>query len=243
MGVEEEKREEGIKQIESLNALRTDLNKSRIEVLRKRGFSSWFRYFEDEVGNDLIPNFSEDEGKLVAEKFTTAGINLKELRPTEPKNTTEGPLMDAINADLAAVFGSDVNDKVTTFVNSTLAPLRGKEVKDTKFLTMATQNLLRDIASVARMFQLSDDEMLKLHPEVEPFLMRRAALENLKVSALSRTLKGMARSARLTQDEMHEEHIWFLRGVRDLPPYGLEAIGNFVDSLLPNQIETPQSKL
>ena len=62
----------------------------RSESLRDKGFGPWLREFEGEIHVGLMPTLNESEGKFVAERFTAAGKNLKDLSPAIPKNSIEG---------------------------------------------------------------------------------------------------------------------------------------------------------
>jgi hypothetical protein len=197
----------------------------RREALEKSGFDEWFSQFEAQLQAGLIPSLTFEEGRLCAERFG----NLKELQPSQPTRTTETPIMTAITADLKEVFGDLIEEEISSLVVEKLMPLRGIEItpetEPNKFLAIATKNILRDVVAVARAFQMTDQEIKDLHPEVK----REASLRNLNFSLLFRGLKGEARTEGLCAEEMHQEHIWMVRGLRDIPPGGLQAIGEFID--------------
>jgi len=217
---------------EALLAAQEAFKTERIEALKDSGFSEWFLQFETQLQEGLIPSLTSEEGYLCAERFS----NLEELQPSQPAKTTETPIMEAITADLKEVFGNSIDKEIATLVVAGLMPLRGintaLETEPNRFLVIATKNILRDIVAVARVFQMTDQELRNLYPEIEPEKMREASLGNLSLSLLYRGLKGQARAAGFCAKEMHEEHIWMLRGLRDIPPGGLGVIGKFIDNKL-----------
>lgn len=204
-------------------------NKRR-EALKKSGFDEWFSQFEAQLQAGLIPPLTFEEGRLCAKRFS----NLKELQPSQSTKTTETPIMTAITTDLKEVFGDSVEEEISSLVVEKLMPLRGIEItsetEPNKFLVIATKNVLRDIVAVARVFQMTDQEIKDLYPEVKPDSMREASLRNLSLSLLFRGLKGQARTEGLCAEEMHREHIWMGRGLRDIPSGGLQAIGKFINN-------------
>jgi hypothetical protein len=211
--------------------------KDRLRALEVEGFGGWGRVFEREFNSRLIPDLSLPEGEKMAEVFEGRGINLRELQPTQPEKTTEAPIMAAITADLEQVFGNDIEDRIASFVKEKLMYLRddegtGEPEKPNRFLVMAAENVLHDFVVVARVFQLSDADLRKLYPDEEPRRIREAALANLSLSLMARLEKGDNRQAGYCRKAMHREHIWNIRGLRDIPPGGVGAIGNFLDSLL-----------
>lgn len=203
----------------------------RIEALRASGFEGWFSQLESEFNKGLIPNLIPEEGRAIADKFA----NLSELVPSQPSKSTETPIMEAIAGDLKVVFGEKIEPEIDTLIAEQLMPLRGSgEISDepNKFLAIAVENILRDVVAVARAFQLTDSQLKELYPDENPEQMRAASLENLKISLLTRSLKGEARKKGLCKKAMHEEHIWMIRGVRDVPPSSLKVIGKFIDDQL-----------
>jgi len=189
----------------------------RLSTLEK-GFAGWAEQIEKDISKRRVPELSEKEGEEIALKFEKAGINLRELIPAVPEKTTEGPIMEAIETDLRKVFGEDIVETINNFVLTELIPLRGGGGPN-EFLAMATENLIRDIIAVARAFQLDSG-------------LKQAALSNLEDSVLVRVRKGQKRAEGFCAKEAHQEHIWHVRGVRDVPPGGFAAIGGFIDQLL-----------
>lgn len=222
------------------------LPQKRKERLEKEGLAGWFGEIESQVNNGVIPSLTEEEGKLVSERFSQNGVDLKDLKPTQPSGSEETPVMEAIDQDLAEVFGEGISEKIETFVEEKVVPLRHKPPKNNKFLIMATKNIIRDVIALGRTFQLSDEQYNEIYPEVDPNEMRQAALENLGVSMLTRILKGNARNSGFTSKNKHIEHIWHIRGVRDVPPRSPEVLGAFIDGLLSEgtsgQVETSERK-
>jgi hypothetical protein len=205
----------------------------RIEALRERGFTGWLSLFETQaVFSPITPRLTEKEGYLCAQHFG----NLVELDPVQPTKSTETPIMEAIQADLEAVFGNSVIDRINVFVVTELMPLRGNKEKQgdkpNKYLAIATENVLRDIVAVARTHQMTDEKLRELYPDTDPNEMRRSSLASLQLSLFARANKGWERARGHCENVMHQEHIWILRGFRDVPPGGLTAIGGLIDSLL-----------
>ncbi|MFH1601530.1 MAG: hypothetical protein ABIB61_01080 [Candidatus Shapirobacteria bacterium] len=204
----------------------------RVEVLNTSGFKGWFSQIESQVAQGLIPSLTSKEGVTIADKFS----NLTELAPAQPAKSTETPIMEAITDDLKTVFGEGVESEIDTLVTEQIMPLRGKEDeeidKPNKYLVIAIKNVLRDVMAVARVFQLTDDQLKELYSQENPEQMRAASLMSLELSLLTRSLKGIAREKGYCKKAMHEEHIWTVRGLRDVPRTGLAAIGEFIDKHL-----------
>lgn len=217
---------------EILRVVKMGFENRRVEALESSGFGSWFSHIEAQVQQGLIPDLTTQEGDLCAKRFTS----LKELKPSQPIKTTETPIMEAITIDLKEVFGDSVEEEIESLVVNKLMPLRGVEIgpetESNEYLVIAVKNVLRDVVAMARVFQMTDQEIKDLYPEVEPDKMRQASLQNLSLSLLTRGLKGQTRAAGLCTRAMHQEHIWMIRGVRDVPSGGFQEIGKFIDEKL-----------
>jgi len=190
----------------------------------------WFREVEehlDQLYQEGGPINSE-AGEAWARIFREAGVDIgkEEFRFVCAKKRTEGPVMEAIEENLERVLGVSKGE-IEEFVREEIQPLRkkkggeGKEEKANRFLVMAVENVLMDIVTLIRQFQREGREDLK-----------EGALENLRLSLEIRLRKGKARKEGHCTKEEHQEHIWWCRGSRDLPPGSLERIGEFLSKVL-----------
>lgn len=215
-----------------IGQIQKEYQDKRVEALGDSGFKGWFLQIESEINQRLVPSLTNEEGLAIARKFG----NLSELTPSQSPKNTETPIMNAITDDLRIVFEEEIEPEINTLVVEQLMPLRGKEDAETsepnKYLVMAVKNILRDVVAVARVFQLTDNQLKELYPEEDPEQMRAASLVNLELSLLIRSRKGQARERGLCRKPMHKEHVWILRGTRDVPPTSLEVIGEFIDNHL-----------
>jgi len=202
----------------------------RVIFLENRDLIGWASCLEQEIEGGKLPEVSLDEGRNLANLFLEEDFDLKEITPTEPEGTTETPVMKAITRDLEAVFGETITADVDGLVTKKIMPLEGKGDRErpNRFRVIAVKNVLRNLMAVARVFQLSDQELAGLYPKTPPALMREAALNNLSFDSFVRMKKGEPRARGLLSADPHREHIWNLRGVRDLPGGSLSVIGEFL---------------
>lgn len=239
--------------LDALSQIRNEFTLRRVEGLGKGGFGAWMAESEVQIREGLIPEISEHEGLLVAGRFTEASVDLKGHMPVRPEGSTkEKAFFEAVDENLVRTFGDDVLVRIEGLVEDKLVPLRRKKggnaaVEEPRYkgvsrkeaLYSATRGLMNGVWVVAREFQLSDEELSRLHPNKTPLEMRLASLDSLRMLLVAQVLKGQAQANGFMARSMHEEQIWFLGGgVRGIPPGGAAVIGEFLDSLLASRVST-----
>ncbi|MCD6225718.1 hypothetical protein J7J95_01395 [bacterium] len=192
---------------------------SRKEVLEKEGLACWLKEIEKKVlETQGLSDVSQEEGELLKRIFEKA-VNWGEINfsPSLPEKKTETPVNQAREEGLKRVFPGISKD--IDWLAKRVAGLRRKTPKKIDPLRKGVVEVLADIVWVAWAHSQRPD-------------LAEAARKALSFSLASRLIKGKYREQDLCSSKFQEALIFYIRGLRDLPPESLDLIGKFLENQL-----------